>query len=119
MPAASLLRSAGALPGWISRCTPRMANARRALSRQGSPELRWAIFEAAKNAARPGSPDYAYYRTVAARPDSGKRPTLAVGRKILRRSHHTLRELGDAALAMPIPEAKGGPPEMRVRVPCP
>ena len=34
------------------------------LSRQGSPELRWAAFEAARCAARPGSPDYAYYRQV-------------------------------------------------------
>jgi len=77
------------------------------LSRQGSPELRWATFEAAKCAARRGSPDYAYYQRLAARPDSGKNPTLAVERKILRRSYHTLRELGDAALAMPVPEGKG------------
>jgi transposase len=73
------------------------------LSRQGSPELRWAAFEAAKNAARRGSPDYAYYRRVAAKHDgkNGKNPTLAVERKILRRCYHTLRELGDAALALP------------------
>jgi transposase len=77
------------------------------LSRQGSPELRWATFEAAKCAARHGSPDYAYYQRLAVRPDSGKNPTLAVERKILRRSYHTLRELGDAAVAMPVPEAKG------------
>jgi transposase len=77
------------------------------LSRQGSPELRWATFEAAKCAARRGSPDYAYYQPLATRPDSGKNPTLAVERKILRRSYHTLRELGDAALAMPVPEDKG------------
>jgi hypothetical protein len=70
-------------------------------------ELRWAVFEAAKCAARPGSPDYAYYRRLAAAPDNGKNPTLAVERKILRRSYHTLRELGDAALAMPDPEGKG------------
>jgi transposase len=31
------------------------------LSRQGSPVLRWAAFEAAQTAARPGSPDHAYY----------------------------------------------------------
>src|SRR5689334_18688331 len=31
------------------------------LSRHGSPQLRWAAFEAAKCAARRGSPDYAYY----------------------------------------------------------
>src|SRR6201993_4532036 len=75
------------------------------LSRQGSPELRWAPFEAAKCAARRGSPDYAYYHHKAtARPDSGKNPTLAVERKLLRRRYHTLRELGEAALATPVPQ---------------
>ena len=34
------------------------------LSRQGSPQLRWAAFEAAKCAARRGSPDHAYYHTA-------------------------------------------------------
>jgi transposase len=73
------------------------------LSRQGSPALRWAAFEAAKCAARRGSPDYIYYRRLAAKRDghNGKNPTLAVERKILRRCHHILRELGDAALALP------------------
>jgi len=73
------------------------------LSRQGSPELRWATFEAAKSAARRGSPDYAYYHELAAKHDgrNGKNPTLAVERKILRRCYHTLRELGDAALIPP------------------
>ena len=73
------------------------------LSRQGSPELRWAAFEAARCAARRGSPDYAYYRKLAAKRDghNGKNPTLAVERKILRRCFHTLRDLGDAALALP------------------
>ena len=72
------------------------------LSRQGSPELRWAAFEAAKCAARPGSPDYAYYHKVGAKLD-GKRPALAVERKLLRRCYHTLRQLGDVALAAPAP----------------
>ena len=77
------------------------------LSRQGSPELRWAEFEAAKCAARRGSPDSAYYHRVAARPrGNGKDPTLAVERKLLRRCYHTLRELGDAALAPPVAEAE-------------
>jgi transposase len=73
------------------------------LSRQGSPELRWVAFEAAKNAARRGSPDYVYYRRLAAKRDghNGKNPTLAVERKILRRCYHILRELGEAALALP------------------
>jgi transposase len=76
------------------------------LSRQGSPQLRWAAFEAAKCAARRGSPDYGYYHELAAKHDghNGKNPALAVERKILRRCYHTLRELGDAALATPVPE---------------
>ena len=76
------------------------------LSRQGSPQLRWAAFEAAKSAARRGSPDYAYYRKLVAKHDghNGKNPTLAVERKILRRCYHTLCELGDAALALPVSE---------------
>ena len=81
------------------------------LSHQGSPALRWAAFEAAKCAARPGSPDYAYYHQVAERTrgkkqTSGKNPILAVERQLLRRCYHTLRELGDAALAMPTTPAK-------------
>lgn len=76
------------------------------LSRQGSPELRWAAFEAAKCAARRSSPDYSYYRKLAAKRDghNGKNPTLAVERKILRRCYHALRALGDVALALPVPE---------------
>ncbi len=68
------------------------------LSRQGSPLLRWALFEAAKCAARPGAPDHAYYRQVVDRL-GGNRPALSVARKIARRAHHTLRALGDEALA--------------------
>ena len=73
------------------------------LSRQGSPQLRWAAFEAAKCAARRSSPDYAYYQQLAAKRDghNGKNPTLAVERKMLRRCYHSLRDLGDAALALP------------------
>jgi transposase len=67
------------------------------LSRQGSPLLRWALFEAAQCAARPGSPDHGYYRRVADRL-GGKRATLSVARKMVRRAHHTLRTLGDEAL---------------------
>ena len=92
------------LPGWISPSTS--SDSKRSpghLSRQGSPELRWAAFEAARCAARRGSPDYAYYHRQAAKRDghNGKNPTLAVERKILRRCYHTLRDLGDAALALP------------------
>jgi transposase len=68
------------------------------LSRQGPEVLRWALFEAAKAAARPSSPDYAYYQQVKAR-QGGNRATLAVARKLARRVRHTLVSLGDAALA--------------------
>src|SRR3954451_11765403 len=68
------------------------------LSRQGPPALRWALYEAAQLARRPGSPDHAYYEQAAARL-GGNRACLAVARKLLKRNFHTLRELGDAALA--------------------
>jgi len=68
------------------------------LSRQGPPALRWALFEAAQCARRPGSPDRAYY-TQAAERLGGNRACLAVARKLLKRSYHTLRELGDEGLA--------------------
>ena len=68
------------------------------LSRQGPEVLRWALFEAAKAAARPSSPDYAYYQQVKAR-QGGNRATLAVARKLARRVRHTLLALGDAAMA--------------------
>jgi transposase len=66
------------------------------LARQGSPELRWALFEAGKAAAHAGSPDHAYYTAVRDRL-GGKRPALSVARKLARRCYHTLRDLGDAA----------------------
>lgn len=68
------------------------------LSRQGSPVLRWALFEAAKCASRPASPDHDYYQRVKDR-CGGNRAALSVARKIARRSHHILRALGDQALA--------------------
>lgn len=67
------------------------------LSRQGSTVLRWAVYEAAQTAARAGSPDHATYLSLAAR--LGKsRAKLTLARKLLRRAHHLLRDLGDAAL---------------------
>jgi transposase len=67
------------------------------LSRQGPPALRWALFEAAQCARRPNSPDHDYYLETAARLGSN-RACLAVARKLLKRSYHTLRELGEEAL---------------------
>ena len=68
------------------------------LSRQGPPALRWALFEAAQVARRPGSPDRDYYEQAAARLGSN-RACLAVARRLLKRSYHTLRELGEEGLA--------------------
>ena len=67
------------------------------LSRQGPPALRWALYEAGKCASRPTSPDYEYYQAVKAR-CGGNRAAMSVGRKIVRRCYHTLRDLGDKAL---------------------
>jgi transposase len=80
--------------------TVHQSDARRApgrLSRQGPSALRWALFEAAQCARRPGSPDHDYYLETAARL-GGNRACLAVARKLLKRSYHTLRELGEEAL---------------------
>jgi transposase len=80
--------------------TVHQSDARRApgrLSRQGPSALRWALFEAAQCARRPGSPDHDYYLQTAARL-GGNRACLAVARKLLKRSYHTLRELGEEAL---------------------
>jgi transposase len=68
------------------------------LSRQGPPALRWALYEAAQVARWPGSPDRAYYEQAAAKL-GGNRACLALARKLLKRCYHTLRELGDDALA--------------------
>jgi transposase len=67
------------------------------LSRQGPPALRWALFEAAQVARRTGSPDRDYY-TQAADRLGANRACLAIARKLLKRSYHTLRELGEEAL---------------------
>jgi transposase len=71
--------------------------ARGHLARQGSPVLRWALHEAAMCAARPTSPDHAYYLAVKQRL-GGKRAALSVARKLAREAYHILRELGDQAL---------------------
>jgi transposase len=68
------------------------------LNRQGSPQLRWALYEAALAACRPSSPDHADYLALKARGLSHTRASLTIARKLARRSFHVLRELGPAAL---------------------
>jgi transposase len=67
------------------------------LSRQGPPALRWALYEAAQRARFPTSPDRTYYLQAAERL-GGNRACLALARKLLKRSYHILKELGDPAL---------------------
>jgi transposase len=68
------------------------------LSRQGPPALRWALYEAAQRARYPASPDRPYYEQLAAR-IGGNRACIALARKLLKRSYHILKQLGDQALA--------------------
>jgi transposase len=68
------------------------------LSRQGPGGLRWALYEAAKNASRQASPDHAYYLQARSRLGA-HRATLSVARKLARRSHHILRTAGEDVLA--------------------
>jgi transposase len=68
------------------------------LSRQGPPLLRWALYEAAKSAARSAAPDHSHYQAVRTRRRSAGLATLTVARKLARRCYHTLRELGEQAL---------------------
>jgi transposase len=67
------------------------------LSRQGPPALRWALYEAAQRARFPDSPDRPYYLQLAERV-GGNRACIALARKLLKRSYHILRALGDHAL---------------------
>jgi transposase len=69
------------------------------ISRQGPPALRWALYEAAQVARRgERSPDREYYLDAKERIGGG-RACISVARKLLKRSYHTLRELGEEALA--------------------
>jgi transposase len=72
--------------------------ARGHLARQGPAILRWALYEAGMSAAKHSSPDHDYFCAVRARLGTS-RAALSVGRKLVRRCYHTLRELGDDAQA--------------------
>jgi transposase len=62
------------------------------LAKQGAPDLRWALVEAAQHACRTTSPDHELYRRH--RGHAGANPaTLTVARKIAKRAFHALRAL--------------------------
>lgn len=71
------------------------------LTKQGSPYLRWALYEAAQSAAQPTSPDHPHYKALKQRGLSHTRTSLTIARKLVRRCYHTLRELGPAAIEEP------------------
>ena len=80
------------------------------LSRQGPPALRWALYEAAQAARRPGSPDRDWYLEAAERLGGNRAClalALALARKLLKRCYHTLRELGADALQPPVEQRRG------------
>ena len=71
------------------------------LSRQGPETLRWALYEAAKNASHQRSPDHDYYASVKSRRD-GKLSSISVARQLARRCYHVLRSV-DRELVYAIP----------------
>jgi transposase len=62
------------------------------LSRQGPSTLPWALFEAAHNPSRHGSPDHDDYLQVKDRHD-GTLAAISVARQFARRCYHLLRNL--------------------------
>src|SRR5439155_17788811 len=60
------------------------------LNRQGSPQLRWALYEAALAACRPSSPDHADYLALKARGLSHTRASLTISRKLARVASRSL-----------------------------
>jgi transposase len=71
------------------------------ISRQGPQTLRWALYEAAKNASHQRSPDHDYYADVKDHLN-GKLATISMARKLARRCFHVLRALDpDAVYATP------------------
>jgi transposase len=66
------------------------------LAKAGSPQLRWALVEAAVHANRPKAADLELYEQVRDRRDTTV-ARLSVARKIGKRAYHVLRELELAA----------------------
>jgi transposase len=67
------------------------------LAKHGSPELRWALVQAAHQARYRRSPDRALYGSIKARRKAAQPAVLTVARKIARRSYHALHALEQQA----------------------
>jgi transposase len=66
------------------------------LAKQGAPNLRWALVEAAQHACRQSSPDHQLYRRHHGHA-SANPATLSIARKIGKRAFHVLRALEPTA----------------------
>ena len=98
-------------PGWTSPCIPPTANAPRGIC-----PGRVHRSCGGRCSKRPNAPPAPARRTTPTtsrwRPGKERQePHPGGGTQMLRRCYHTLRELGETALAMPAPERR--PPEMR------
>ena len=71
------------------------------LSRQGPEILRWALYEAAQQASRAGSPYHRDYCQLKARLGHG-RATLSIARRLAREIYHALRPNATLAIAEPV-----------------
>lgn len=60
--------------------------------------VRWALYEAAKSAAKEASPFHDYYQSVAERLTK-KEATISVARVMAKQAARILRDLGDQAIA--------------------
>ena len=74
------------------------------LTRQGSPLLRWALYEAAQSACKPQSPAHSGYLELKARGLSHTRATITIARKLARRCYHSLLS-SDPPRSNPSPES--------------
>jgi transposase len=69
------------------------------ITKQGSPHLRWALYESAQAACRQASPDHDDYEALRERGLTHTRASVTIARKLARRAFHTLRGLGEEAIA--------------------
>jgi hypothetical protein len=69
------------------------------LSHEGSPVLRWALYEAGQQATRQTSPDREYFLQVRERTDH-KSASLSVARKLCRRAYHILRRAAPLVIVL-------------------
>ncbi len=91
--AGQLVRAAGLDPTVVESAETRR---RGVLAKQGSPELRWALVEAAQHGRSHNSPDHRLY-TLTSKRVGTQRAVLTVARKVARRAYYKLRVLQMAA----------------------